>query len=50
MFQILITLLLSILPTCAHEGDNMCTWDASVQGNGQGTSYIAISDDLIIEF
>lgn len=50
MFQLIISLLISILPSCSSESDNMCVWDASVQGNGQGVSFIAITDEIIIEF
>lgn len=50
MFQIIITFLIAFLPSCTSEDQNMCVWDANVQGNGQGVSFIAITDDLVIEF
>jgi hypothetical protein len=48
MVHLIITLLLSILPPCPTEDANMCTWDASVQGNKSGTSFIALTDDFVI--
>lgn len=50
MFQLLLTILIAILPSCTSEDDNMCTWDASVQGNGQGTSFIALANDIVINY
>ena len=43
MIDIIVTLLLSLMPPCAHEdGPAPCYWDASVQGNGTGTSYVLL--------
>jgi hypothetical protein len=30
------------LPACATEDSSNCFWDAAVQGNGQGTSFVDI--------
>lgn len=32
---------------CAEEDSLNCVWDASVQGNGVGQSYINISNDFV---
>lgn len=47
MLTIMAVILSLILPPCATEDSNQCTWDASVQGNGQGTSFVAIGDTIL---
>ena len=40
---ILILILTIALSTpCATEDDTNCTWDANIQGNGVGTSFVDI--------
>lgn len=38
----------AILPPCAMEDSNNCKWDASVQGNGVGDSFIAVADHVFL--
>lgn len=47
----ILLLLLSFffnLPACATEDSTHCYWDASVQGNGQGASFISLSEDAVL--
>ena len=48
MLTILAVILSLILPACPTEDSTQCTWDASAQGNGQGTSFVAIDDTTIL--
>lgn len=44
--------LSAMLPACEHEDtvptDYACLWDASARGNGEGASFIALSDGEVI--
>jgi len=40
----LVVLMLSFSRSCPTEDSDMCYWDATVQGNGQGTSFVSILD------
>lgn len=48
MTDLLITLLMLLLPPCPTEDSSWCTWDATQQGNGQGTSFITLSEGTYI--
>lgn len=39
--SILALLFALILPACPTEDSSFCRWDASVQGNGEGTSFVS---------
>ena len=41
MLALIIALVLG-LPACATEDSTNCVWDASVQGNGTGASFVDI--------
>lgn len=45
---ILILLLALLFPTCQAEDSVGCYWDASTAGNGTGTSFLALSEGVII--
>lgn len=53
MIKLAATLILAlgamvpVLTPCATEDSTMCNWDS---GNGRGTSYVALSDDLSIVY
>lgn len=36
----LFAVMLALSTPCQAEGQTNCHWDASVQGNGHGTSYV----------
>lgn len=38
----LLTLLLSLLPSCPTEDSTNCYWDAQSRGNGIGTSFVDV--------
>lgn len=38
----------AVFPPCEYEDSTMCYWDAEERGNGQGRSFVSISEDLII--
>jgi hypothetical protein len=40
----LVTIMLSFSRSCPTEDSDLCYWDASTQGNGQGTSFVSILD------
>jgi hypothetical protein len=45
VWELLLSVALSVLPTCASEdASGVCAWDASVQGNGQGSSFVVVGD------
>lgn len=45
MLDLIIALLLSFVPACAHEdGPAPCYWDAGTRGNGVGVSYVLLSE------
>lgn len=48
MLTIITLALALILPACPAEDSAQCHWDAAAQGNGQGSSFVALSDDLIL--
>lgn len=48
MTAILLIIVSALFPSCQTEDSTGCYWDASAQGNGQGTSFVAITDDFII--
>lgn len=46
-----IAIVLHLMPACPTEDSNWCGWNAAVQGNGQGRSflsfgYLIIQEDL----
>jgi hypothetical protein len=47
MLELIITILLTILPSCASEDSSMCVWDSATQGNGQGQSFISLGETTI---
>lgn len=48
LFVIFAGITYHLLSTpCAEEDSLNCVWDASVQGNGVGQSYINISNDWV---
>lgn len=48
MWELLLSLLLGVLPACASEDATNCAWDASVQGNGQGSSFVVVGDRVFM--
>ena len=42
-----VILMLSFSRSCPTEDSDLCYWDASTQGNGQGTSYVSILNHTI---
>lgn len=45
--MILKAMLVALLGACPTEDSVMCVWDAEAQGNGLGTSFLSVSDDLL---
>jgi hypothetical protein len=43
----LVVLMLSFSRSCPTEDSDLCYWDASTQGNGQGTSFVSILNHTI---
>lgn len=50
MLAFIVALLIGLFPSCATEDSTMCYWDASTHNNGQGSSFIALSEDVVITF
>lgn len=48
VFAALYLICAVILPPCEYEDSNGCYWDAGTAGNGQGTSFIALSDGRLL--
>ena len=46
MVEFLLALLVAVLPVCGDESGTWCVWDASVQGNGVGQSFVAVGDEV----
>lgn len=42
--EFLLAILVYLLPACEAEDSTNCYWDASTQGNGVGSSFLAIND------
>ena len=42
----LLAILIYFMPACASEDANNCYWDASTQGNGEGSSFLVINDNV----
>ena len=42
---IVLAAFMAILGPCETESSNNCVWDASVQGNGTGSSFIDIDGE-----
>lgn len=40
IFKTLMLVLMAVLPPCESEDSTNCAWDASVQGNGTGNSFV----------
>jgi hypothetical protein len=38
----LFAILSAVLPPCEHEDSEACHWNASVRGNGEGTSFVTV--------
>lgn len=47
ILNLLISMLFTVTPPCASEDANNCHWDASVQGNGTGNSFVVIDDRVV---
>lgn len=48
MLETIISLLIAVLPPCpTDEAIGTCAWDAAQQGNGVGTSFVVIDDQII---
>ena len=47
VMQIVVGFLFSVLPQCPTEDSTNCKWDATVQGNGVGRSFITLHDKVI---
>lgn len=45
--KILIMLISLYYPPCATEDSNNCYWDAQARGNGVGTSFVVIDNEVI---
>jgi hypothetical protein len=43
----ILALLLSLFPPCPTEDSSWCGWDAAVQGNGRGQSFIALGSTVL---
>lgn len=43
-----LLIALTVNTPCPTEDSTGCTWSAGTQGNGQGQSFIAFTDDLIL--
>lgn len=45
MWELLLSVALSVLPACASEdASGVCAWDAAVEGNGLGSSFVVVGD------
>lgn len=42
LFQLIFFLGQILLPVCAEEDSTNCSWNAQVQGDGNGTSFVNI--------
>lgn len=42
------SLLLLIFFACPYEDSTMCVWDAENQGNGEGSSFLALTEEIVI--
>jgi hypothetical protein len=47
MIEFIAAILFAILPPCPTEDSSWCSWDARSQGNGAGTSFVAIGDTVV---
>lgn len=47
MYAFILALLTAILPPCATEDANNCSWNASTQGNGQGSSFVVLNGTVL---
>lgn len=50
MLTLMILISLFSFQPCATEDSTQCYWNAQTQGNGEGTSFIAINDSIAIHF
>jgi hypothetical protein len=48
MLNWLFAAMFAVMPSCVVEDDNNCKWDATVQGNGEGTSFIVVLDNVFV--
>jgi hypothetical protein len=48
MIEFIASLLFTLLPPCQTEDSSWCSWDATSQGNGTGTSFVSLTPDIII--
>ena len=49
MWELFLSVLVAVLPACASEdAAGVCAWDASVQGNGQGSSFVVVGDRVFM--
>lgn len=44
----MIKVLSLLFGLCVTEDSTACVWNAEIQGNGSGHSFLAISEDIII--
>lgn len=49
LYNLLFAIMMAILPACDTEDGNNCSWDASEQGNGQGSSFIVLDHKVWYE-
>ncbi len=46
---LVLALILALLGNpCPAEDSNMCYWDASTRGNGQGHSFVTLWDNTVL--
>lgn len=45
---VLLLALVPVLSPCQSEDATMCTWNAQQSGNGLGTSFTAVTEQLVI--
>ena len=48
MLALIFAVLTAVLPACTSEDDTACYWDAAARGNGVGTSFVALTDDVVL--
>lgn len=46
--SIILAILIAFLPACPTEDSTGCYWDASIRGNGEGHSFIALDNMVIL--
>jgi hypothetical protein len=46
----MFAVLMAALPACSTEDSINCAWNAEIQGNGAGTSFIALEASYSVMF